>query len=87
MLYEAFSKKFEVAVVLTNDSDLLMPIQVVRQEGYAVGLLSPVQYTSMVLAGAATFIKKVRPGVLAASQFPAQLVDANGTFNKPPAWA
>jgi hypothetical protein len=34
----------------------------------------------------ATFYKHIRPGVLAASQFPRVLRDEHGTFNKPPEW-
>jgi hypothetical protein len=34
----------------------------------------------------ATFVKPIRKGVLATSQFPANLKDSTGTFHKPPIW-
>jgi hypothetical protein len=34
----------------------------------------------------ATFMKQVRPGVLAKSLFPPTLTDARGTFSKPAVW-
>jgi hypothetical protein len=34
----------------------------------------------------ATFVKPIRKGVLAASQFPPRLTDEHGTFTKPAAW-
>jgi hypothetical protein len=33
-----------------------------------------------------TFVKPIRQGVLAASQFPFRLQDANGKFHKPNSW-
>ena len=39
-----------------------------------------------MLIAEATFYKKIRPAVLAASQFPSQLTDQHGTFLKPATW-
>jgi hypothetical protein len=51
------------------------PDQPVRQQTYLRALLPHID-----------FIKKIRSGVLAASQFPPTLVDAHGTIHKPTAW-
>ncbi len=56
--------------------------------GKKVGVLAPTRnkHPSRSLAANATFIKHIRPHVLAASQFPPTLTDANGSFFKPPTW-
>ena len=47
---------------------------------------TPNKNPSRALAKNATFIKHIRPGVLAACQFPLTLSDAEGTFHKPASW-
>jgi len=78
---------FDVAVLITNDSDLLEPLKIVRYElNLPVGVLNPQKKASRVLARHASFIKRIRRGVLLASQFPTTLHDAKGTFHKPSSW-
>ncbi len=86
LLNDAHLKRFTAAVVVSNDSDLAMPIKLVRDMGYPVGLLSPKKDSGAHLRSVATFVKDLRTGILAASQFPATLSDASGTFTKPQAW-
>jgi NYN domain len=87
LLLDAFREDCEAAVVITNDSDLREPINVVRQElGIPVGVVNPhpPHRRSLVLRG--TFFKQVRPATLAACQFPRVLKDRLGTFSKPATW-
>ncbi len=87
LLHDAYQNDFEAAVVVSNDSDLLAPIQIVKTElGKVVGVLNPQKHPSKVLMTNATFMKRIRPGVLAQSLFPPTLTDARGTFSKPAAW-
>ena len=88
LLNDAYKGAFDVAVLVTNDSDLLEPIRLVRREFVLqVGILNPHEQTpSQVLLRHASFMKQIRHGVLAASQFPAVLRDSKGTFHKPEAW-
>jgi hypothetical protein len=87
LLLDACRNDYDVAVVITNDSDLAEPLRVVRQEfGKTVGILNPYSRTSFQLARYAHFTKPIRPGVLAASQFSPTLMDAHGTFYKPSTW-
>ncbi len=54
-----------------------------------VGVLNPQRdptKTSWTLMNVANFYRRVRPGVLMASQFPATLSDATGTIVKPTGW-
>lgn len=84
---DGHNKDYECAVMVTNDSDLVEAIKVVRYElGLPVGLLNPHKHPSFVLRPHATFIKEVRVGILRASQFPNTLTDSAGTFHKPASW-
>lgn len=87
LLNDAHLRRFDIAVLITNDSDLLPPIRIVRgQLGRKIGLLNPQKNTSHILAKNSDFIKRIRAGAIAASQFPAELHDAKGRFTKPATW-
>ena len=87
LLVDAYHDDYEIAVVVSNDSDLLMPIQVVTREfKKPVGLLNPQKNPSHALLPHVAFIKQIRPGVLAKSQFPKTLRDKRGSFSKPASW-
>jgi uncharacterized LabA/DUF88 family protein len=87
LLVDGFRKDYELAVVVSNDSDLLMPIQIVTQEfGKPVGLLNPQQHTSLALLPHVQFVKKIRGTVLKNSLFPDMMSDKNGQFSKPADW-
>lgn len=87
LVRDGFTQQFETAVLITNDSDLLEPLMVVRHViGLPVGILNPHQHHSVVLSREATFMKRIRQADVAACQFPAQMADARGQFHKPPTW-
>ncbi|MCB0229424.1 MAG: NYN domain-containing protein [Anaerolineae bacterium] len=88
LINDGYKKEYQTAVIVTNDSDLLAPITIVRTElGLPVGILNPHKNpTSRVLAQNASFVRQIRQGVLTASQFPDVLIDAQGAFHKPPSW-
>lgn len=87
LLLDGFQGDYEVAVVISNDSDLLLPIEVVRNTlGLRVGVLNPQKNTSWALLRASTFYRPIRTGLLRASQFPPTLHDPHGTITKPVAW-
>jgi len=87
LLLDGFKNEYDLAVVVSNDSDLFLPIRfVVDQLRKPVGLLNPQKHPSVELAKCATFIKQIRAGVLARSQFPSTLTDLNGSFSKPASW-
>jgi hypothetical protein len=87
LLHDAHMGRFEVAVVISNDSDLLEPMKIVRRElGKTVGILNPHQIPSRALLPHIDFMKQIRAGVLGAAQFPATMTDARGTFTKPATW-
>jgi len=87
ILLDGFKKRYEVAVLATNDSDLAEPVRMVRHElGLAVGILNPHQQHSLQLKQHATSIKRIPQSDLIAAQFPPTLTDASGTFTKPSSW-
>ena len=87
MLVDGWRGDYDCAVVVSNDSDLLTPIRMVKREfGKTVGILNPQQRASRVLVPEADFMKKIRAGALKACQFSDQLADAKGKFHKPPEW-
>lgn len=89
LLLDAFQKKFEVAAVLSNDSDLVEPIRLTNSElKLPVGLLSPVNNPQKALRDAAAFLRHVRPADVAACQFPSPVTLADGTeTHKHESWA
>ncbi len=86
LLVDGFRGDYETAVVVSNDSDLKAPIDAVRRElGLAVGVAIPrprVRRSALP----ADFYRRVRQGVLAASQFPPTLRDSRGAIRRPQAW-
>ncbi len=87
LLHDAHVGRFDVAVIISNDSDLLEPIKIVRGQLHKrVGILNPHPNPSRALLPHIDFIKQIRAGVLRTAQFPSTLTDAHGTFTKPAAW-
>jgi len=85
LLLDAAKGNCEVAVVVSNDSDLKEPIAVTEREfGIPVGILNPQRGRSRDLRS--TFYKDIRAGALAASQFPDVLEDAKGEIHRPDDW-
>jgi hypothetical protein len=90
LLLDAFRKDSDLAVVVSNDSDLEEPIRVVIHElGVPVGLVNPhcARFRSRSLNNLnPLFFKQIKPNALGACQFPAALTDGNGTFHRPAKW-
>lgn len=88
LVRDAFLNTFDVAVVLTNDSDLVEPVRIAIHEARKrVGLLVPVKYPTQSLIAVASFYLHIRPGHLARAQFADPVVQADGTLlAKPPTW-
>jgi uncharacterized LabA/DUF88 family protein len=86
LLVDGYTGAYDVAVVVTNDSDLASPVQAVCRLGKAVGILNPHKRQSVDLRNCASFIKPVRPWALQQSLLPPLLSDPNGEIHKPPNW-
>jgi uncharacterized LabA/DUF88 family protein len=95
LLFDGFKNVYDCAIVVSADSDLATPIEMVRKE---LGKTVIVQIPQLIAANrkqrrsaklqqvATNYRSGIRAGVLAASQFPATITDKFGTFTKPAAW-
>ena len=87
LLLDAFKGECDVAVVISNDSDLKLPIEVAQSElGLWVGVINPHPPARRSRALRPTFFKQIRSSALAACQFPPVLRDARGEIRKPARW-
>ena len=90
LLVDAFDDDYEAAVVVSNDSDLAVPIRLVRQKFKKKVLVlhpcGPGRAVSVELRRVASKSLIVDASLLPASQFPTTLTDANGTIHKPARW-
>ena len=88
LVHDAHMGRFELALVISNDSDLATSIRLVTQQvGLPVGVYSPQRNASLrELQIAATFYRKMDRKYLAQSQLQTPLSDARGPFQKPPSW-
>ena len=89
LLIDAFRHDSDVAVVVSNDSDLCEPIRIVQEEfSLPVGLLNPHPTPSQALLKLKpAFVRPIRTGPLSASQFPPAMSDARGKFSRPTVWS
>ena len=88
MLLDACRGRCDVAVVITNDSDLREPVRLVREElGITVGVVNPHATAKRSRSLKATFFPQLRPNVVSQCQFPDALKDADGrVVHKPEGW-
>lgn len=85
MLNDAWKDMFDVAVVLSNDSDLAEPMRLVREMGKVVGLATPEgRPVSKELKGYANFMRPVRIGAVRRCQMPSPIPGTN--IRKPQGW-
>jgi uncharacterized LabA/DUF88 family protein len=89
LLLDAFHGTFDVAVVISNDADLLEPVRMAREElGQTVGVLRVEGgQRRCIFSGRVDFIRTVRRGHFAAAQLPPELTDSHGRrISKPREW-
>lgn len=97
LLMDGVRNRYDCAIVVSGDSDLVTPIRMVRDEiRKPVGVLNPQRLSgpgkrperkSAGLKSAATFYKKgMTWGQLEKAQFPKQLVNTHGTIHRPVRW-
>ena len=91
LLLDCFADDFDEAVVITNDSDLITPIQVVKtQFGKRIGVINPHPPSGMsgaLIKAASYSVREINKSVLAKSQFPPIVINSHGkAINKPPSW-
>ena len=88
LLTDAFDGQMSVALLMTNDSDFVEPVRIVRERfEVRVIVISPDDRVSKRLAKAASFARPLDYGLLDQCQLPEIIVDADGReIFRPPAW-
>ena len=87
LLLDGFENQYDLAVVISNDSDLVTPIKMVRTRlKKQVGTIDPCNRQSFELKKAASWYRHLRKGPLRASLFPDTLSDTQGPITKPSGW-
>lgn len=90
LLVDCFDQVCEKFVVISNDSDLVTPIQTVRDRfGKTIVVINPHPRKGMsghLIKAASSHVRTINVSVVRASQFPDQLSDSKGIFSKPPSW-
>ena len=86
LLNDAWKELFEVAVVISNDTDLVTPIRMVTTERKKpVVIVCPGRWQmAPKLANVASHVRHIRPAMLKAAQFPDHLPGT--TISKPADW-
>ena len=89
LLNDAWHNRYDVGVVVSNDTDLAEAMRLCRQDcGKTIGLISPItnpgRRVSDILRKQADFQKTIRSGALRSSQLPSPIPGTN--LHKPPAW-
>ena len=89
LVRDACLDRFDVAAVLTNDTDLVEPIRIATQElGRRIGLLTPVSRPHRSLIEVSSFYLHIRPGHLMSAQFPDRIeTRSGGVIQRPQTWA
>jgi len=87
LLNDAWNDVYDCAVVISNDSDFAEALRLVKeQNGKEIGIISPIikGHPSYELIRHASFVRRIRKGVLAASQLPSPIPGTN--LHKPSGW-
>ena len=88
LLRDGFMNLYDIAIVISNDSDLAEAIKIVNLELLKEVIIACPNKNSVnnMLKKYASQVIQIRDGVLAASQFPTTMQDEHGQFSKPPTW-
>lgn len=95
LLIDGYENDYEQALVISNDSDLALPVRAVRDHlTKPIGIVNPSPTntrkhpnpTPKELRDAATFLRRIRVKALRNCQLPQTIRDAYGSVAKPSSW-
>ncbi len=87
LVRDGFRDEYDCAVVISNDSDLVEPLRIVRQELQKhVGIINPHKNPSYHLKKVVDFVLPLPVTALRSCQFPDHMTDSKGPFHKPSSW-
>jgi uncharacterized LabA/DUF88 family protein len=93
LIADGFRARYDLAVVVSNDSDLKMPVEFVRDAFNPVGIINPHgdRRRSFALSPhdlpIGSFYQRIKPKALRICQLPEELEDEEGTIRCPSGWA
>ncbi|MEW1963401.1 NYN domain-containing protein [Microbacterium sp. NPDC077644] len=89
LLIDAMEDRADSYAIVTNDSDLVPPMQLLSERGKGIALVSVAheKYNKAFEEVGLETVRQIRRGTLAASQFAMAVKDDEGrTIRKPPSW-
>lgn len=87
LVFDGCKGAFEAAVVVSNDTDLVEPMRLIKEElGLPMGLVTPIKKPHQSLLQQATFVRHIRKSDLIASQFPDTVQASAGPLQRPQDW-
>jgi uncharacterized LabA/DUF88 family protein len=88
LIHDAWCNRYDLALILSQDTDLLEPVRLVREEiGKQVGVIQLDGKQPGKLAKSANFVRHVTPARLAAAQFqPTLQLNHGKTLRCPTSW-
>ncbi len=89
MLVDAFTDKFDTAILISGDSDLVPPIQIIKShfKNKRIGIFFPPKRHSIQLQSIVDFSGYIGKKTLLSSQMRTAITKADGyTINKPESW-
>jgi uncharacterized LabA/DUF88 family protein len=88
LIADAFNKQFEKAVVVSNDSDLKTPVNLVKSMKLQIQVVNPSQDKDVLKPEPTKPNPRILESDLAASQFPSPITLKSGTvIERPPSWS
>jgi uncharacterized LabA/DUF88 family protein len=88
LLVDGFQNKYDAAAVITNDSDLKLPIEMVKTVlKKTVGVICPQERPSKELLRAASFFKVIKPATYLECQLSDKVHGNARIIHKPKAWS
>jgi len=88
LVHDAHLDRFDKAIVVSGDTDLVEPIRIVVTEvGKVVWVRNPYWRESKELRAVASDYREIRPAVPRNSQFPDPVIDGTKSIQKPHVWS
>lgn len=89
LLNDGFHKRYDVAIIISNDSDLKTPIKMVAEElGFQIEILNPDNdpKSNQVFKGKNINTRQIENQIIKLSQFPETIQDKYGIIKRPKEW-
>jgi hypothetical protein len=91
LLADGFRARYDLAMVISNDGDLKLPVEIVRKEFDAgVGIINPHSTRSYALSPhnlpSNSFYQRLQPRRLRKAQLPVEMRDEEGAIRCPDGW-